>query len=181
MRLKEVNLEPLKQYIYTVVPDHFKVAAGTEAYALYAHYSLQLPKGSKIADLGTLQGLSALALAYNDDVQVLSYDIDLRKNIVKKPNITFIEANCFDKLDEIMQCDLILVDVDPHDGLQEMQMLSELMNRGYKGKVLWDDIHLNPGMRAFWQTAVALQAKERVVTDLTTLGHHSGTGLIEFK
>lgn len=168
------TIEQLHKYISTV-PDHFRDEPGVEPYALYMEYSVGLPGGAKIADLGTLQGLSALALSANPSVEVLSYDIDQSKNLVDdKDNITFILGNVFDHLDEILKCDLILVDIDPHDGIQEKRFFDILVEKQYRGVTLWDDIHHNLGMQNFWHKIK--MPKE----DLTERGHHSGTGLIVF-
>lgn len=172
--MEDIDLKPLERYIQVSVPEHFVNAPGTEAYALYARLSAQLPAGSKVADLGTLQGLSALALSYNPEVQVYSYDITQNKNIVEKSNIEFTLANCFDCIDDILQCDLILVDVDPHDGIQEQSFFDILVENNYKGIVLWDDIHLNSAMESFWNNIKI--PKE----DVSVIGHHSGTGKITF-
>lgn len=174
--LTGIDLQPLKQFVKTRVPEHFKKAPGEEAYALYAYISENMQEGSTIADLGTLQGLSALALSYNPDIKVISYDIDLSKNIVgDKDNIEFIEKNMFDDLDRILECDLILLDVDPHDGIQELDFFDILEEKKYKGNVLCDDIHHNLGMQNFWHKV------KRSKMDLTEYGHHSGTGFVEFK
>lgn len=175
-KLEDIKLTSLLQYIKTTVPPHFRVEPGIEAYAYYAHLSTKLKAGAKISDLGTLQGLSALALSYNPKVNVISYDIDLSKNIVAgKENIKFVEGDMFDHLDEILKSDLILVDVDPHDGLQEERFLDLLIDNSYKGITIWDDIHHNVEMATFWQRVKV----DKV--DVTSKGHHSGTGMIEFK
>jgi len=175
MELNRIDINSLRHDIFAEVPEHFINNPGVEPYALYAYYSNKLPKGSTISDLGTLQGLSALALSSNKGVKVESYDIDQSKNIVEKYNIEFILGNCFDHIESILKSDLILVDIDPHDGIQEMDFYDILKENNYKGLTLWDDIHHNLGMNNFWHKA------ELAKIDLTQYGHHSGTGVIEFK
>jgi hypothetical protein len=175
--MDHINFGKLEKYISGTTPDHFINEPGTEAYALYSDLSLKLQTG-KIADLGTYQGLSALAFAYNPKVQVVSYDIDLANNLVsKRKNIEFIEGNIFDKanLKTILDCDIILVDLDPHDGIQEQKFLDILIEKSYKGITLWDDIHLNSGMKNFWYK---VQIEKE---DISNIGHHSGTGKIIFQ
>jgi predicted O-methyltransferase YrrM len=41
---------------------------------------------------------------------------------------------------------LILLDIDPHDGIQEAKFLDILRRIQYQGIVIMDDIHLNPAM-----------------------------------
>lgn len=170
--LNKIDLEKLSQFIHAEKPVHFRNDPGKEAYALYAYLSTAY---TKIADLGTYQGLSAIALAYHPDTNVTSFDIDLTPNITAKPNVTYIQGNCFDYIGELVTYPLMLVDLDPHDGRQEQELLDLLVEHNYKGITIWDDIHLNIGMENFWYKVK--QPKH----DLTHLGHHSGTGMIEFK
>lgn len=176
--MRKPTINSLKRHLERYIPIHFIDKPGTEAYSLYLDYALGLDKGARIADLGTYEGLSALAFSGNKSISVNSYDITLEHNLVKdRKNITFIEGDIFEKknLDNILKCDLILVDVDPHNGIQEQKFLDILIEKGYKGITLWDDIHLNLGMKNFWHKVKL--PKE----DLTAKGHHSGTGLIVFE
>jgi len=174
INLDQIDITTLESHIKAHV-SNFVDQPGLEPYTLYSFFSSRLKAGAKVADLGTLQGLSALALSYNPDVQVTSYDIDLSKNIVEKDSIIFVQGNCFDHLDDILQSDLILIDIDPHDGIQEQDFYDILLQKHYSGITLWDDIHHNLGMKNFWHKV------ESKKTDLTNVGHHSGTGLIEFR
>ena len=60
-------------------------------------------------------------------------------------------------------------------GKQERVFVDNLMSVGYKGTVLFDDIHLNEGMKQFWSSVT--QEKH----DYTSYGHWSGTGVVTFK
>lgn len=170
----EINIARLEKYIAGDIPPHFRGEPGQEAYMLYAQLAKELPrKRPKISDLGTYQGLSALALSFRPRANVYSYDIDLSYNIVSpKTNIHFIEGDVFDNIDKIIDSDLILVDLDPHDGIQEKRFLDILEDEYYDGISVWDDIHLNVGMKNFWHK-VKLKKE-----DVTSIGHHSGTGII---
>lgn len=163
--LSSINL-PGCQY----APSHYANRPGVEAYALYAYLSRY---AHTVADLGTLRGLSALAFTYDQTTQVISYDIDLNKNLVTHPRIKFVNRDAFYAIQDIVKADIVLVDIDPHDGKQEPRMLDALHNAGFNGLSIWDDIHLNSGMRAFWQN-VSLPK-----LDVTNMGHHSGTGIIQ--
>lgn len=49
---------------------------GEEHYKLLSHLAAQVPPGSTVVDIGTLHGLSALALACgNDNITVVTYDL----------------------------------------------------------------------------------------------------------
>jgi hypothetical protein len=68
---------------------------------------------------------------------------------------------------------LILIDVDPHDGLQEPPMIDYLVRIGWSGVILMDDIGgMFHGLRETWE-AIPYEKYE-----LTDIGHHSGSGLI---
>ena len=169
------ELEKLKQYITGEIPPHFKIAPGEEAYSFYCDLALKHDH-IQIADLGTYQGLSALALSINDRNTVFSYDIDLNYNIVRdKKNIQFIQKDIFDDLDRILKCPIILIDIDPHDGIQEKMFFDKLIELGFKGMTIWDDINT---MTLFWQYVKKFADKVDISEEKG--GHHSGTGIIIF-
>lgn len=170
--MKQIDLQRLNKYITGEVPSHFRNEPGVEPYAYYADIG---SKPVTIGDLGSLHGLSALAFSYTFKCKVLSWDIDQSQNIVKnRTNIEFIEGDVFDEqhLKKILECDILLIDLDPHDGAKEEKFLNILIDRNYKGLTLWDDINLNVGMKNFWRRVKV--PKE----DVSNLGHHSGTGKI---
>lgn len=148
------------------------------------HYLLsflvsQLPSDSIVADLGTLYGASALSLSMNPNVHVVSYDIE-RHFPLDKPscydleNVHFTQADCLTCIDSFIDAKIILLDLDPHDGVQETKMIATLLEKHYEGIVVCDDINLNEQMKAFWST---VQLKK---IDVTEYGHWSGTGIIIF-
>jgi hypothetical protein len=79
---------------------------------------------------------------------------------------------------------LIFIDIDPHEGLLELEMYTWLKNNNYKGIIIFDDIHLGRGhmrstanhsMQEFWDKVDPSHSY-----DLTNVGHWSGTGLVCF-
>lgn len=163
---------------------YFSEAPGREHYRLLGHLASQLPAGSVVADVGTYLGYSALALSAAPGVaRVLSYDVhDCMADAGGLPTakdrelieLVVSPGGCFDAMDDICRCPLIVLDVDPHDGVQERRFMAELERRGYRGVVVCDDINLNDEMRAFWRDV--RQPKR----DLTHAGHWSGTGIAVF-
>lgn len=156
---------------------YFQKEAGVEHYRLLE--DLVVGKKGVVVDVGTLYGSSALALSSNPDVHVWSYDIVdhiPRDAIIRDvPNISFRLQNGIDAIpDFVSKTDLILLDVDPHDGVQEKQFFDALVAHGYKGVVVCDDIHLNDAMRTWWN------AIELPKEDVTDKGHFSGTGIVTF-
>jgi hypothetical protein len=144
-----------------------------EHYDLLSTLSKQY-NGVKLYDIGTYKGLSALALSSNQTNLVISYDISYNI-IIKQPNNVEFRIGNFYTDKEMLSSPLIMFDIDPHDGLQERNFVDNLINVGYKGTVIFDDIHLNDGMKDFWSSVT--QEKH----DYTQYGHWSGTGIVIFK
>jgi hypothetical protein len=77
-----------------------------------------------------------------------------------------------------------MIDVDPHDGVQEREMYDFLKNKNWSGLLILDDILDNwsvriPGakpqeMRKWWDE---IQEEKYDVSDVA---HSSGTGLVNF-
>lgn len=172
-----------KYYKHTAHKDHsyyFTLDKG-EHYKLISHLSKQCPDGSTVIDIGTFLGYSALSLATNPNVSVVTYDI--AETIIQKegmvsildvPNITYRIKNCLEEVPSLLHAPLIVLDVDPHDGVQEIDIIQALMDNNYKGVVVCDDIHLNDGMKRFWEWVPLKKV------DITAFGHFTGTGAIVF-
>ena len=130
-----------------------------------------------IIDAGTSQGHSCLALAQNLKNKVITYDI-MDKNFPffnEYKNIEFKKLDINQETPEtIKSAKLIILDIDPHDGRQEKIFTDYLIKINYKGYVLCDDIHLNQGMKDWWNSILIEKH------DVTEVGHFSGTGLINF-
>ena len=127
-----------------------------------------------LVEVGTYHGSGALALSQSDN-RVISYDLENVRRIVHSPaNVEYRLGDFRDDAELILNSPLIFVDVDPHDGVQERAFHQWFLDNGYRGLVIWDDIHLNDAMKAWWRNV------GNVKTDLTSLGHWSGTGLIHY-
>ena len=148
----------------------------TEAYKLYAYLSSQYDNIT-ILDVGTYNGNSALALSYNEKNNVISYDIaEFGASNIPKNNIIWkIKDFRDDKSIDFDKVKIILIDVDPHDGKQEVEMIDFLRRVKWSGILLFDDIHLNDDMKKIWNIF-----PEHIRIDLTEVGHHSGTGMVIF-
>jgi len=173
----DVDLNPFTRFITD--GSRFFPGNGDNHHQLLSFLSHQLPKGSKVADLGTLVGHSAVALASNPDVQVISIDLEdyitePRLSFKSLPNVRFIQGNCLSLIDEYIDSKLMLVDVAPHDGVQEAQLFDALSKRNYKGVAVLDDIESFDGMKRFWNT-IGLKK-----FNVTRYGHWSGTGIVVF-
>lgn len=156
---------------------------GCEHYRMLAEISNQLPDGTRISDLGTYNGSSALALSDNLNVHVTTYDIkqfipDSSKILtpLTRPNIQMKIMPCQSDIQSILQSQFVFLDIDPHDGPEETQFVKLLLDNGFRGILGCDDIHLNAGMNLFWDS-IPFHLKK---IDVTYLGHSSGTGLVIF-
>ena len=150
--------------------------SGTCEYRLYAHLSTFF-KGTTILDVGSRTGGSALALSYNEKNQVISYDLQEQgASSIKKDNITWKIQDFRD--DDTLDYDnisIIMIDVDPHDGVQEEEMFLFLEEKEWKGLVLLDDIGpLWPEIEDFWNRITFPKL------DVSDVGHMSGTGAVSF-
>lgn len=162
-------------------PEFYDVA-GREHYRLLAYLSTKV-RGN-IFDVGTHRGASALALSFNPENTVLSFDVvekthpvvDQRRNIHRfvrdlwDPTVRFIYRTA------LLGSPLILLDVDPHEGEREREFLDWLDDNEYKGIVLLDGVWHFKGLRE----KVWYQIPRAGKVDLTRVGHWSGTGLVPF-
>ena len=148
-------------------------------HAILAHLSTYF-NDSIIVDMGTHTGNSAVALSYNKSNKVYTFDIapteqaaELFKEDEYK-NIIYIIGNCIENnwygqplgpfstnLSEplksekeiFLSSELIFLDIDPHDGVQEPQVLDFLITNDWKGIMVCDDIgHQHPPMHDWWNS-----------------------------
>lgn len=175
-----IDLTSLLNYIdWNDNSKYFDLEAGKEHYKLIAYLATQIT-GKQYIDIGTYFGFSALALSLDDNHQVVTYDVcdwipDNQTSTVKnKTNIEMKLMNCVNDMDIVSKVDLIILDIDPHDGVEEQVIIKALEENGFSGILLLDDIHLNKDMQMFWDNIT--QKKY----DLTTVGHWSGTGALIF-
>lgn len=174
---------------------------GVEHYKLFMGISKQL-KNSKILEIGTHNGNSAVALSYgnffNNNIEIDTYDIinllqENPKKYFEKYNVNYNLENLFNEdirekyKSKILSYDIIFIDIDPHEGILEYDFLIWLKNNNYNGLIIFDDIHLGLNhtannyrptqntMQDFWK-----KINEEFKKDLTYIGHHSGTGLVCF-
>jgi len=174
---------------------------GVEHYKLFMGISKQL-KNSKILEIGTHNGNSAVSLSYgnlfNNNIEIDTFDIinllqDNPKKYFDKYNVNYYLENLFNEeirekyKTKILLYDIIFIDIDPHEGILEYDFLIWLKNNNYNGLIIFDDIHLGLNhtannyrptqttMQDFWK-----KINEEFKKDLTYIGHHSGTGLVCF-
>ena len=174
--VERVDLEPLRPF-----------AAGEgffwnqEHYKLLAHLSTRVQKGTGF-DIGTHLGDSALALSVGG-ARVESFDItDNVRGRELPPNV---HRNLVDLWSpearetwktQLLDSPLIVLDIDPHEGTREYGFVRWLEENRYAGIVVLDDIWYFKPMRD--QCWFRIEGKYK--TDVTRLGHWSGTGIVSF-
>jgi predicted O-methyltransferase YrrM len=178
--IAEIDLSSFLKYIdWAPECGYFPQEPGVNHHKLLAYLVKQLPANSLVADLGTYLGSSALALASNPKVRVITIDklcqLEQDKQTCRDlPNVQVVTADCLKCIDLYINASLILLDIAPHDGAQERDLLLELRRRDYKGVVVCDDSELTNSMRSFWESV------EQKKINATKYGHWSGTGIVIF-
>ena len=169
--LREIEVEQTSYKAFGADLEHY--------HAILAHLSTYF-NDSIIVDMGTHTGNSAAALSYNKSNKVYTFDItpteeaaELFKEDEYK-NIIYIIGNCIENnwygqplgpfstnLSEplksekeiFLSSELIFLDIDPHDGVQEPQVLDFLITNDWKGIMVCDDIgHQHPPMHDWWNS-----------------------------
>lgn len=186
-QIRSVDLSPLAIYSGLDPKEFFlENRPGKEHYKLLAYLST-LINGQEIFDIGTHRGSSALALSYNERNKVFSFDLENKiphgkTSIRSRQNIELHMDNLLTPEgrapweSRLLASPLIFLDIDPHDGFLEYEFFEYLLQKEYKGILICDDIWYFKGMRDnFW-----LKIPSEYKTDITHLGHWSGTGLVCF-
>jgi hypothetical protein len=179
--LDVIDLSSLSKYVEWSKNNvqYFNMDPGKEHYKLLAYLSTVVEKGN-ILDLGTYHGMSAVALSYDEDKFVKSFDIfnwfpeTGEMTAENRDNVKCYVMDYMSDIEELVkECDLVVIDID-HTGVTETQIMEELRKVGYKGLVFLDDINLNEEMRKFW---AAIPEKK---IDVSAVGHWSGSGIVIF-
>lgn len=179
--LNAVDLSDQLKYVeWSESSKYLTLDAGKEPYRLEAFLAKELQNSTPHIDIGTYTGLSALALSCDPNQKVVTYDVrdwipdDKELTVKTKPNIEMRLLDCCREIEELCKAKLILLDIDPHDGIEERNIVQQLKKHGFKGILLLDDINLNANMKAFWDSIT----EQKI--DVTEYGHWSGTGLVIF-
>lgn len=157
---------------------------GREAHRLLAYLST-LFSGKTIFDIGTHLGDSALALSYNETNHVQSFDVLGKVSPTRRArkNVTWNLGDLFDPdhrarwAPQLLASPLIYIDIDPHHGVQEYELVQWLRDNQYTGIIVLDDIwHFKPMRNNLWY-----RIEGQYKADATLLGHWSGTGIVSFR
>lgn len=146
--------------------------AGVEHYKLLAWISTQFKKGT-IVEVGCHEGAGALALSFGGR-KVETFDLMDKCHPYIKQVVKFTLAEGTNSLEAAKKAKVVFVDAI-HSGVFELEFLQELMKESAKPIVIFDDIHLNDEMKAFWSEVKKLGVDAQ---DWTDVGHWSGTGVV---
>ena len=177
-KIKKINLESISSLILEQeFRNYFLEIPGKEHYNLLAYISTMY-SGETLLDIGTYKGCSAIALSHNPLNRVISFDISegLLKLSQHPVNVEFRVDNILDLKNKelILTSPFIMLDT-AHDGPFEHEFYNYLLEIGYTGILLLDDIHLNNSMEEFWES-ISIEKY-----DISNIGHVTGTGLVYFK
>ena len=171
--LNEINIK------YSHILQESSMQYGVDQYYVILSHLSTYFNNSIIVDMGTLTGGSAQALAYNQSNTVYTYDVLEDGTAIQRfarvecENIKYIIGDCIRDnwtgmvmLDGVppmsdkkifLSSELIFLDVDPHDGRQENDVLNFLISNNWKGIMVCDDIGMgkeipnsHPSMREWW-------------------------------
>lgn len=164
--------------------DDFYKTPGNQHYQLLAYFSSLFNK-RHIIEIGTHVGESAIALSYNKNNIIYTFDIIDKVSYEKKEveNIKFIiddimtNSESREKWKEIiLSSAFIFLDVDPHNGTMEYDFYLFLKENNYDGFVICDDIWYFKYMRDNFWYKIPYDYRY----DISHLGHWSGTGIFTF-
>ena len=144
---------------------------GVEHYRLLCLLST-LYSNVDIYCLGTNTGGSALCLGYNKTNYIISYDVEYNVCVQRQTNIEFRMGD-YQKDKALLKSPFIFIDAIPNDLLYR-RIYQYLCDNNYRGLTVWNNIHLNDELKAFWNSVVNEKR------DITQFGHSFGTGVIIF-
>ena len=131
-----------------------------------------------IIDAGTHYGWSAYCLKQNPTNKIITYDITDQFDNKYLKNVANVEVKLLDINQEdisiLHSAEVIYLDIDPHNGAQEKVFTDILLRTEWQGYLFCDDIHINEGMKSWWDSITLNKY------DLTEVGHVHGTGLITY-
>jgi predicted O-methyltransferase YrrM len=179
--------------------------AGSEHYALLSYFASIFSKShTSFVDIGTRFGTSALTLASHGH-HVITYDrpqsgelpgaMKSLKMTPEKWHENILNLNCSvtvlrvdiltlseEDFDLIRHSSLILLDTfhRPYKTPFEREFLTKLSLSRYSGVVLLDDIYEHEEMIRWWTEIVCSKYRSFQIYDLTSVGHATGTGLLDF-
>jgi hypothetical protein len=204
LSLPKNRLGELKQFTHPNYEKFMMNAPGKEHYTLLEYMTSTYGDCRHVVDIGTRYAASSLALGAHE-VPVWTFDIpkstertlafrgtseevwkrkvEAAKVDIKFHNLDLLQVSNHE-FSKYMSTWLIMLDTHhlPYSIPFEREWMNRLLQMGdFSGLVLLDDIMLNAEMKKWWKE-LQDKASERghKTYDLTSVGHVSGTGLLDF-
>lgn len=180
--VQALSLTALHQEDTSVDWGEFSGAPGQQHYRLLGYVASQF-RDRDIFDIGTHQGASALALSYEASNRVCSFDVKAAdRALPRRPNVAYHVCDLWSPerraewAPRLLASAFIFLDVDPHEGTRELELVQWLREQRYAGFVICDDVwYFKPMRDRFWH-----QVPTADKLDVTDVGHWSGTGVVRF-
>ena len=175
--ISNIDLSILEKYTeWSSQKQYFLLEPGKELYKFLAYLSNNF-QNSTIINIGTGDGLDALALSYNENNKVITYDYqDIIPNNVEsiktKDNIIINVKDFMDDIEILIKSSLILINIHPHDGYEEQVIIDYLLENKYTGLIVLSNTNVTSGMKTLWENI------ENRKYDITRYGFWGGTGII---
>jgi len=208
-KIRSMDKSPLKLVQDFTTEEYAKYMladAGTEHYAFLNYLSATYGDCRHFSDIGTRVVASAAVLGSNLKSPIWTFDIpksnerqaayrgDTEANYQAKAksiglNIKFHNVDLLKVSDEEFKkyfgTWFVMLDTfhKPDTVPFEREFFQRLLDIGFKGILGLDDIHFNDEMKKWWKE---LQDQDGAVVggyttyDISEVGHHSGTGLVDF-
>jgi hypothetical protein len=200
----KTRLDELKQFTHPNYEKHMMNTAGREHYTLLEYMTATYGDCRHIVDIGTRYVASSLALgAHEPPVWTFDIPTSTERNFAfrgetekawkekveaAKVDIKFHNTDLLQvsnrEFRKYMSTWLIMLDTHhlPDSNPFEREWLNRLLQMGdFSGLVLLDDIYLNKEMKKWWKELEDKATERGYKTyDLTSVGHFSGTGLLDF-
>jgi hypothetical protein len=198
------RLSELKQFTHPKYEKHMMNAPGNEHYTLLEYMTSTYGDCRHVVDIGTRYAASSLALGASE-VPVWTFDVprsteresafrgksekvwkdkvEAAKVDIKFHNLDLLQISNHE-FSKYMSTWLIMLDTHhlPYSRPFEREWMNRLLQMGdFSGLVLLDDIMLNDEMEKWWKELQDKAGERGYKTyDLTSVGHVSGTGLLDF-
>lgn len=197
-------LENVKGFTIQDYEKYMMAPAGKEHYPLLNYLSQQFGDCRHVTDIGTRYVSSALAMSSNMKTPVWTFDLPSSKERVAAfrgksedqwqtelqqigASVTFYNVDLLTVSDEDFKrftgTWFVMLDTHhrPYTVPFEIEFFKRLLDSGFKGLLLLDDIDEHDEMRRWWkevQDGAAAGGYRTFV--FTPVGHWSGTGLVDF-
>ncbi len=188
----KVSSQEIEKLDMSFLNKYFHESVGLDSDPKHSHYRLlthlsSLFNNTLIIDAGTCNGVSAVCLAQNPTNTVLSYDIFKKdfSNVINTevqhtpfgpdyPNLSFkLHDICLEDEAILNQAGFMFLDIS-HDGRTEQMLTERLIDMGFSGYIVCDDILGYPELTQ-WFYNIRWNKY-----DISKLGHTEwGMGLID--